>query len=202
MDASGNLTSTRSYDVYGATRAGTGTPTSKQGFVGQLGHETEPATGGLIYMRARWYDPGAGRFISEDPGRNGGNWFGYCDGNPTGEVDQSGRNGGPPAGIAKTADTVAAAIMLWGWNMIKDGAAEACKGALWMTGGQGLQLVADALGPAAAGMFMEGVAAEASGATGIMAGVEAIVLGSTAITAAWMIYTSDDEIASSLVGSD
>jgi RHS repeat-associated protein len=72
MDASGNLTSTRSYDVCGAGRAGTGTATSKHGFVRHLGHETEDAADGLITMRARWYNPGAGRFISEDPGRNSG----------------------------------------------------------------------------------------------------------------------------------
>jgi hypothetical protein len=45
-------------------------------------------------MKARWYDPAVGRFISEDPGRHRANWFEYCDGNPTGEVDCDGRNPG------------------------------------------------------------------------------------------------------------
>ena len=61
--------------------------------MGQLGHETEDAAGGLITMRARWYDPGAGRFISEDPGRNGANWFEYADDAPVGNVDTDGRSG-------------------------------------------------------------------------------------------------------------
>ena len=34
VDPSGNLTRTRGYDVHGAGRLGTGTPTSKHGFVG------------------------------------------------------------------------------------------------------------------------------------------------------------------------
>ena len=40
VDPSGNLTCSRGFDVYGATRVQTGTPTSKHGYVGKLGHET------------------------------------------------------------------------------------------------------------------------------------------------------------------
>jgi hypothetical protein len=42
-------------------------------------------------MRARWNDPAVGRFISEDPGRDGGNWFWYAYCNPVGGVDRTGR---------------------------------------------------------------------------------------------------------------
>jgi hypothetical protein len=42
-------------------------------------------------MRARWYDPAVGRFISEDPGRNGGNWYAYALLNPTNSVDRNGK---------------------------------------------------------------------------------------------------------------
>ncbi len=35
-----------------------------------------------IYLRARQYQPGNGRFTSEDPARSGSNWYAYCDGNP------------------------------------------------------------------------------------------------------------------------
>jgi len=45
---------------------------------------------GLIYMRARHMDPALGRFISEDPARDGANWFLYCEGNPTSYTDRSG----------------------------------------------------------------------------------------------------------------
>ena len=92
MDGStGALTASRKLDVYGAPRATQGTPSSKHAFVGNLGHTTEPDTGGLVYMRARWMDPVTGRFLSEDPARDGANWFGYCGGDPVNAVDRDGR---------------------------------------------------------------------------------------------------------------
>ena len=63
VDVVGNVTATKLFDVYGATRGGSGTGTTEQGFVGGLGHETDGETG-LVYMRARYYDPGVGRFIT------------------------------------------------------------------------------------------------------------------------------------------
>ncbi|MHB9038434.1 MAG: RHS repeat-associated core domain-containing protein [Armatimonadota bacterium] len=41
-------------------------------------------------MRARWMDPITGRFISEDPAKDGGNWYTYCDNNVTNQVDPTG----------------------------------------------------------------------------------------------------------------
>ena len=43
-----------------------------------------------IYLRARWYDSATGRFISEDPIRDGLNWYAYCGGNPVNFVDPLG----------------------------------------------------------------------------------------------------------------
>lgn len=37
---------------------------------------------GLYYFNARWYDPNMGRFITEDPARDGMNWYVYCRNNP------------------------------------------------------------------------------------------------------------------------
>ena len=45
---------------------------------------------GLIYLRARYYDPSIGRFISEDPIKDGTNWYVYCSNNPIAFVDPSG----------------------------------------------------------------------------------------------------------------
>ena len=91
MDGSnGSLTASRKLDVYGAPRATQGTPSSKHAFVGNLGHTTEPDTGGLVYMRARWMDPVTGRFLSEDPAFHGANWFAYCGANPSNRIDPDG----------------------------------------------------------------------------------------------------------------
>ena len=91
VDPLGNVTASKLFDVYGATRGGSGTPTTRQGFVGGLGHETDDETG-LVYMRARYYDPGVGRFTSEDPSQAGMNWFAYCIDNPVNYVDESGKD--------------------------------------------------------------------------------------------------------------
>lgn len=86
------VTATRKFDVYGLPRAGgTGTSATNHGFVGSLGHASEADTGGLIYMRARYYDPALGRFISEDPAGDGVNWFVYCRNNPVNFFDADGR---------------------------------------------------------------------------------------------------------------
>jgi RHS repeat-associated protein len=91
VDHYGALTASRKLDVYGAPRATQGTSSSKHAFVGNLGHTTEPDTGGLVYMRARWMDPVTGRFLSEDPAFQGRNWFQYCFSNPVNGLDQDGR---------------------------------------------------------------------------------------------------------------
>jgi RHS repeat-associated protein len=57
-------------------------------FVGRYGVMAEP--NGLYYMRARYYDPGVGRFISEDPlGFRGGdvNLSAYVQNNPVNRID-------------------------------------------------------------------------------------------------------------------
>jgi RHS repeat-associated protein len=91
VDPNGNITATRKLDVYGFVRSSTGTSTSKQKFVGGLGHQSDDETG-LIYMRARYMDPTTGRFISEDPAKSGANWFAYCNDNPNNSIDQTGRS--------------------------------------------------------------------------------------------------------------
>jgi RHS repeat-associated protein len=48
---------------------------------------------GLYYFNARWYDPGTGRFITEDPIRYGANWYGYANNNPLMFVDPTGLYG-------------------------------------------------------------------------------------------------------------
>ena len=62
-DATGAVTDTWTYTVDGQLTARTGTtPVS----VGGRG-ETHDTTTGLIWLRARWYDPATARFLSADP---------------------------------------------------------------------------------------------------------------------------------------
>ncbi|MDC7232986.1 MAG: RHS repeat-associated core domain-containing protein, partial [Spirochaetales bacterium] len=42
------------------------------------------------YFNARWYDASTGRFISEDPARDGSNWHVYVSNNPLSFVDPTG----------------------------------------------------------------------------------------------------------------
>ena len=51
---------------------------SRMGYAGQY-HDAET---GFVYLRARYYNPAIGRFINEDPIRDGLNWYVYCGNNP------------------------------------------------------------------------------------------------------------------------
>ncbi len=89
-DSSGNLTSSLSYDSYGNLT--TGSASTRYTYTGrELDSEM-----GLMYYRARWYDPQQGSFISEDPiGFDGGlNWFTYVGNDPINYADPSGLSGG------------------------------------------------------------------------------------------------------------
>jgi RHS repeat-associated protein len=47
---------------------------------------------GLYYLRARYYDPSIGRFLSEDPAQDGLNWYVYCGNNPVMRIDSTGNS--------------------------------------------------------------------------------------------------------------
>ena len=59
---------------------------SRMGYAGEY-HDAET---GFIYLRARYYNPAIGRFINEDPIRDGLNWYAYCHNDPVNFVDPSG----------------------------------------------------------------------------------------------------------------
>ncbi|QYK54245.1 MAG: RHS repeat-associated core domain-containing protein [Fimbriimonadaceae bacterium] len=79
----------RNYDVWGGVRQGNTTGGPKGRYVANLGHVQDDESG-LIYMRARYYEPETGRFINEDSVRQGVNWYTYCKSNPVNFVDSSG----------------------------------------------------------------------------------------------------------------
>jgi RHS repeat-associated protein len=80
----------RKYDAWGQVRWSEGTPLD-QGYCGNLQHRRD-AESGLVYMRARYYEPWTGRFLSEDPAMDGANWYVYCANDPVGNFDASGKN--------------------------------------------------------------------------------------------------------------
>ncbi len=45
---------------------------------------------GYTYLRNRYYDNASGRFITEDPIKDGTNWYSYCGGNPVTRIDPLG----------------------------------------------------------------------------------------------------------------
>ena len=79
----------RTYDVWGSVRSGSATGDPKQRYVANLGHVADDESD-LIYMRARYYEPGTGRFVSEDSKLNGLNWFSYCSNDPVNRTDFDG----------------------------------------------------------------------------------------------------------------
>ncbi len=46
---------------------------------------------GLYYYNARWYDPTTGRFLTQDPVRDGLLWYGYVGNNPIKYTDPDGK---------------------------------------------------------------------------------------------------------------
>jgi RHS repeat-associated protein len=78
----------KSYDAWGGLRSGTNA-NGKLAYCANLGHKQDDESG-LIYMRARYYEPTSGRFVSEDRARDGLHWFAYASNDPISSVDYSG----------------------------------------------------------------------------------------------------------------
>ncbi len=90
-DNSQSIVNAYSYGPYGRILNEMETITQPFKYVGQYGVMFEPGVE-FYYMRARYYDPTTGRFISEDPiGMEGGlNLYAYASGNPVLFSDPSG----------------------------------------------------------------------------------------------------------------
>jgi RHS repeat-associated protein len=85
-----SLNDRRTYDAWGSIHSGNSTGEPNQRYCANMGHMSDDESG-LIYMRARYYEPGSGRFVSEDPAMDGLNWYVYCKNTPTSLVDLDGR---------------------------------------------------------------------------------------------------------------
>ncbi len=98
-DATGNTVKTYQYDPFGNLRK----DTEKLNFQGAWEQETSQVYNpfgycgeyfdeetGFVYLRGRYYDPDTERFITEDPMKDGGNWYAYCGNDPVNKIDPSG----------------------------------------------------------------------------------------------------------------
>lgn len=93
VNASGNEVAHYVHDEFGGRIEISETGGSvRKTYVGGLSVHDETPTTGLLYMRHRWYDPGLGRFLSQDPiGMVGGlNLYAYVSNNPTTMTDPTG----------------------------------------------------------------------------------------------------------------
>jgi len=93
LNGSGAATASFRYHANGAVAQSNGsTAPTYLGYAGQL---QDPS--GLLYMRARWYDPATGRFTTRDPWIGDPaspvqlNAYGYANANPIRFIDPSGR---------------------------------------------------------------------------------------------------------------
>ena len=96
LNSTGGLVSRREYDAYGQESnilVGTNTPFR---FAGKHGYQTDLESG-FDLLEARFYLPGVGRFLTQDPiGQKGGlNLYAYCGNGPLSKVDPDGTQDGP-----------------------------------------------------------------------------------------------------------
>ena len=85
-NGSGNITKQYSYDAFGVEQNKDVNDTNPFRYCGEyFDGETES-----VYLRARYYSPVSGRFITEDPIRDGLNWYVYCSNNSINYMDPSG----------------------------------------------------------------------------------------------------------------
>ncbi len=90
-DGNGNVTDRIEYSAYATTTYRAGTNDTPFLFNGRFGVMTDP--NGLLYMRARYYNPYLCRFLNADPsGFSGGlNFYAYANGNPVSLTDPAGK---------------------------------------------------------------------------------------------------------------
>ncbi len=79
----------RTFDAWGLIRRGAQSGDPKGRYCASLGHKQDDESG-LVYMRARYYEPASGRFVSSDPCQSWINNFSYVTNDPVSNVDQGG----------------------------------------------------------------------------------------------------------------
>ena len=85
-DTTGNITKTYNYDAFGVELNLDSEDVNPFRYCGEY-YDKETDS---IYLRARYYNPVLGRFTTEDPAKDGLNWYAYCGNNPVMFIDPSG----------------------------------------------------------------------------------------------------------------
>jgi RHS repeat-associated protein len=91
----GSVLATFSYDAYGNRTGATGTATTPLGYAGEYRDDNT----GLVYLRARWYDPATAQFLTVDPlAAITGEPYNYANNNPLNQTDPTGLDANPLLG--------------------------------------------------------------------------------------------------------
>ncbi len=156
--STGAIEATTSYDAYGNTTGTTGSITSPLGYDAQYTN----ADTGLVYLRARSYDPGTAQFISSDPIASVTREpFNYTSDNPLNAVD--------PAGLCSVNPFSSSSCYSEAYEASKQFVEQ-------HPVATGIALGVIAVGTGGAAVVVEGTAAAALGATSVVAGGGAAAL--------------------------
>jgi RHS repeat-associated protein len=159
--ATGTVTGSTTFDAYGNKTGSTGTSTTPLGYDGQY---TSSDTG-LIYMRARTYDPATAQFLTIDPINSLTRApYNYAGDNPVNYMDRTGLCSIVPGSPENCFSEVPGAIVS-GVESVAQNPVEA-----------GIALGVIAVGTGGASLVVEGGAASTLGATSVASGAGAAIL--------------------------
>jgi RHS repeat-associated protein len=89
-DASGNVIKNHTYDAYGIEQGTPDLSGNRFRYTGQWSDGSGP-----VFLRARFYDPQTGTFLSVDPKATASSPYAYCGDNPLSATDPSGADWNP-----------------------------------------------------------------------------------------------------------
>ncbi len=179
-DGNGNPTDLIEYSSYGTTTYRYGTNTTPFLYNGRFGVQTDP--NGLLYMRARYYNPYVSRFINADPSGFGGglNFYLFCNDNPISNEDPFGLQIPTPANFVM-------GMANYNWPVVSDAA--------WYNQFQAVNQQALAIESTVAGGAVVGAAGAAVGGAGAV-GLVALGVPQSVVTGGLLVTGSAGFVAS------
>ena len=87
-DCNGTVVWEAGYEAFGSVLSERGDSSFTPSYTGKFFDKSS----GLYYFNARWYDSELGRFTTQDPARDGVNWYAYCNNSSLIFVDPDGRD--------------------------------------------------------------------------------------------------------------